>query len=283
MPIVTSYSYKKTVRCSYCRQSGHNKSSCPQYAARIEEIRADYGDDHYAVVDFDKKKARRKASAKSRKCSYWLEGGHNRKTCAVLKDHMEITKQKNIEYRKVAFKAMVNHGMFVGAIVTTDRNVAPRNPDDPKDRKKYKVPMVITRVMWSDINIWETEYQYFTDDISNRAPFRILPLNMLQTGRSGYAAGFAYDYDMNYNKMALGNFERYDQTEEECGYKWYSKYKDYYFPTVISRVDAQKPPLGWMTCDDEETVKALKEFYKNRKLDQEKEAYRGRDKDSKNK
>ena len=83
--------------------------------------------------------------------------------------------------------------------------------------------------------------------------------------------------------MALGNFERYDQTEEECGYKWYSKYKDYYFPTVISRVDEQKPPLGWMTCDDEETVKALKEFYKNRKLDREKEAYRGRDKDSKNK
>ena len=280
MPIV-SKSYKKTVRCSYCRQSGHNKSSCPQYAARIEEIRADYGDDHYAVVDFDNKKSRRKAAAKSRKCSYCLEGGHNRKTCAALKEHMVITKQRNIEYRKSVFQAMVNHGMFAGAIVTTDRNLAPCNPADPKDRKKYKVPMVITKVMWSDINIWETEFQYFTNDITNRAPFRMLPFDMLRCERSGYALGFVYDYDMNYNKMQLEHFQRYDQPEEECGYKWYSKYKDYYFPTIVSRVDAQKPPLGWLTCDDEETAKALKEFYK--KCNAEHGPYRGRDKNSKNK
>ena len=36
MPIV--HRHKRTVRCSYCYQSGHNKSSCPEYAARIESF-----------------------------------------------------------------------------------------------------------------------------------------------------------------------------------------------------------------------------------------------------
>ena len=33
-------SYKRTVRCSYCYGTGHNKSGCPQYKAKIEEWRA---------------------------------------------------------------------------------------------------------------------------------------------------------------------------------------------------------------------------------------------------
>jgi len=32
-------SYKRTVRCSYCYGTGHNKSSCPEYKAKIEEYR----------------------------------------------------------------------------------------------------------------------------------------------------------------------------------------------------------------------------------------------------
>ena len=63
--------YKRTVRCSYCYESGHNKSSCPQYAARIEEIRQESGDDHYAVAAYDRKKAKRKAKAKEKDNPHW--------------------------------------------------------------------------------------------------------------------------------------------------------------------------------------------------------------------
>ena len=171
MPIVHK-SYKKTVRCGYCRQPGHNKSSCPQYAARIEEIRGEYGDDHYAVSAYDYKKNKRKASGKTRSCSYCGEQGHNRKTCAVLKSDMFEVKAKNTEYRKGVFNAMVRHGIFTGAIVESanhTRMSVVAVVDGAISR--YRMPMVITSVMWEHINIWETEFRYYSSDImGERAP-----------------------------------------------------------------------------------------------------------------
>ena len=55
-------------------------------------------------------------------------------------------------------------------------------------------------------------------------------------------------------------FEKYMGPDDD----WYGRFKHHYFPTVISPVKAEKPPLGWLTCDDTESQQALKEFFKKR-------------------
>ena len=58
-------SYKRTVRCSHCYQTGHNKSGCPEYKAKIEEWRAE-GIMTYTVEAYDRKKAKKATAAKNR-------------------------------------------------------------------------------------------------------------------------------------------------------------------------------------------------------------------------
>ena len=60
--------------------------------------------------------------------------------------------------------------------------------------------------------------------------------------------------------MTIDVFDRYMGDIND----WYGKFKHTYFPTVISPVNAEKPPLGWLTCDDAESQKSLKEFFKKR-------------------
>jgi len=256
MPIVEKH--KKTVRCGYCRYQGHNRSSCSQYAARVEEIRQSEGSDHWVVADHDAKKARRKASGKSRKCSYCSEGGHNRKTCTTIKTDMEKVRANNVEYRKQIFKAMVNQGIFVGAIVESDTNTQLVNPKDYAGAR-YKTPMVITAVMWNNINVWERSYNYYSDEIQSRAEFKIKPIFDL-TCRWSQPIGFPLDYDLLWNKMHLDAFRVFNGDDK--GFN--SRFKNTYFPAVVSKVSAQKPPLGWLTCEDIESEAVLKEYFKKR-------------------
>jgi len=259
MPIIHK-THKKTVRCGYCGQLGHNRSSCPDYAQRIEVLRASEGSDYYVVAQYDAKKARRKASGKFRKCSYCLEGGHNRKTCTELQTDMEKVRANNVEYRKQIFEAMVNQGIFVGAVVESESNTQLVNQKD-YGGGRFKTPMVVTSVMWNNINVWENAYNYYSDDIGSRAPLKIKPMsNVMQPWDQG--AGFPLDYDLLWNRMTLDSFQSFNGDRDDGG--WYSRFKFTYFPTVISKVNAQKPPLGWLTCEDVESEKVLKEYFKKR-------------------
>jgi len=246
--------YKRTVRCSYCRQEGHNKSACLTYDARMEDMREKYGNDYWIVAQYDEKKAKRKASGKSRKCSYCSEGGHNRGTCTILADHMQQTKEANIAYRSMVFQRMVQHGLFAGALITNGNLSGGPNAED-----KFLAPWVIIEVCWGSINLWETEFRYYSDLIRERAPLKASPL--ANAFRSyAFPIGFPYDYLMNYNKLDKAQFQRYSAPDT-----WHGQFKNSYFPTVISKVDTQKPPTGWLLCEDEGFEKTLKEFYKKRK------------------
>lgn len=258
MPIINKVN-KKTVRCGYCHRPGHNKSSCQQYASRIEELRENHGSDFYLVAGYDAKKAKRKASGKARQCSYCSEVGHNRKTCQIIVTHMGEIRAKNVEYRKQIWSAMVKHGIFTGAIITSDENTAYRKKGD-RTSGSFRVPMVITRVMWENINVWEREYRYYSAIMTERTPMLVKPITDLGTNWPR-SIGFPLDYDLLWNKMTHDTFESYNDANNN----WYSRYKDHYFPTVISGVNAQKPPLGWLLCEDLDSEKALKEFFKKRK------------------
>jgi hypothetical protein len=111
--------YKRTVHCSYCGESGHNKSGCPAWKERIETYRAEYGSDYYAVRAYDDKKARKANSAKNRKCSYCGDGGHNKAGCPKQKVAMEAFRTKNIEYRKNVLAALIESGLGPGAMIKT--------------------------------------------------------------------------------------------------------------------------------------------------------------------
>ena len=60
--------------------------------------------------------------------------------------------------------------------------------------------------------------------------------------------------------MTSDIFEKYTAGLDD----WYGRFKHTYFCTVVSPVNAEKPPLGWLTCDDTESQKSLKEFFKKR-------------------
>tara|TARA_Y100001938_G_scaffold116854_1_gene161034 strand:+ start:4286 stop:5161 length:876 start_codon:yes stop_codon:yes gene_type:complete len=258
MPIV--HKYKRTVRCGYCHQPGHNRSSCPLHAARIEELRELYGDDYFAVAVYDQKKNRRKASAKTRSCSYCGEKGHNRKTCAALKSDVLKVKAKNAAYRQGVYEAMVKHGIFTGAVVESENHTRLSVVTVGEGTSRYRMPMVITRVKWEHINIWETEFRYYSsENMGERAPLHAKPINDLFQ-KYAQNIGFPQDYNLVWNKMTLDVFEKYMGPDDD----WYGRFKHNYFPTVVSPVSAEKPPLGWLTCDDTESQQTLKEFFKKR-------------------
>lgn len=109
--------YKRTIRCSYCGHTGHNKSSCPDYKAYIERLRSNHGDNHYLVARYDRSKAKRANAAKNRSCSYCGSADHNRRSCQALKDDMAAYEAKNATYRRSFLRAMIRTGFGPGAMI----------------------------------------------------------------------------------------------------------------------------------------------------------------------
>ena len=112
-------SYKRTVRCSYCYGTGHNKSSCPQYKAKIEEWR-EAGIYLNTVEAYDRKKANKANAAKNRSCSYCGEAGHSRAGCSKMKAQMERYRIRNKEYRSNYLKAVLENGLGPGALLSAE-------------------------------------------------------------------------------------------------------------------------------------------------------------------
>ena len=112
-------SYKRTVRCSHCYQTGHNKSGCPEYKAKIEEWR-EAGIFLSTVDAYDRKKAKKATAAKNRSCSYCGEAGHSRASCSKMKAQMERYRIRNKEYRSNYLKAVLENGLGPGALLSAE-------------------------------------------------------------------------------------------------------------------------------------------------------------------
>ncbi len=250
--------YKRTVHCSYCHQRGHNRSSCPQHAQRIEELRATDSENYYVKI-YDAKKARRKAKSSDRTCSYCSTKGHNRSTCVELKAHMAETVEQNKAFRAIVWKRFQVLGIGPGALFTSDRHkqiIDPMNMS-PKDSDFYRVPMVIRSINWEALNFWNTEYSYFDDtDTARRPPLFATQMSALGAARWMDLTGYPFDKEILTITMGERTFK-----EWEDGTHWRAENKSYYFIEIISPVPAGEPPKGWLDCTD----KAVKALYKKRK------------------
>lgn len=254
--------YKRTVHCSYCHEKGHNKSSCPGRKERIEELRALHGDEHYSVRQYDRKKARQKATGSNRKCSYCSEGGHNRATCTVLKEHMAETKVKNSEFRKAVYKSLCDHGIGIGAIVSSDNFTRTVNPESYSDGV-YRVPQVVVNINWAGINTWNREVWYFDSPTTNpdgtqQAPIFTLPFDRLSQTHGSWKNAMGYPFDEELLRLFLGAA---DFKYLADGSHWRAKHIGNHFLTVESPVPPTAPPAGWLESED----KRIKHVYEQRK------------------
>ena len=100
--------YKRTVRCSYCCNQGHNRSSCPDLKEYIKN-----NPDSWTA----QRHASKKRAGSKRRCSYCKEGGHNRRSCIPLSTDKSTAISLNLDWRKKAVEHMKREGWGIGALV----------------------------------------------------------------------------------------------------------------------------------------------------------------------
>ena len=241
--------HKRTVRCGYCRASGHNKAGCPDYKQKIQERRASNPHD-WRVQDYDEKKARRSRKGKDRTCSYCGGKGHNRATCPDLKQHIFESKVKNATFRAHVRERFEALGIGVGAILSSDRNKQRVDRED-YDSPTYRVPQVVTGICWDNINYWNKTYSYFDDD----CPLLTKPISDL-TKRHPNQMGWPWDTELL--KVVM---DEDSATQWLGGSHWRYDEKACFFCDVESPVPPTTPPDKWLDGGD---LKFFKKAFKKR-------------------
>jgi hypothetical protein len=130
--------YKRTVRCSYCYESGHNKGGCEkrktEYKEYIIKATTELESGKY-VEEWERKSVERRVKSyqheleklnskgKNRSCSHCHETGHNRAGCQSRKTMGLEMAQRAIITRQQVRTNLLAQGYGVGALVTwTDEN-----------------------------------------------------------------------------------------------------------------------------------------------------------------
>lgn len=124
--------YKRTVRCSYCYEKGHNKSACPTrkkdlkktVISRKKALKAnDYESDWHRQHDerhlqLAKKELRKmETRGQNRKCGFCGEEGHTRRTCSHRKQKVADALARTLDIRKRICERMMADGFGPGSLV----------------------------------------------------------------------------------------------------------------------------------------------------------------------
>lgn len=133
--------YKRTVRCGYCGEVGHNRGSCPtkkqahlDAVANIEKRIAaddfvDEVDRNWAHRTLERNKealAKSATRGKNRKCSYCKEGGHTKRTCKFRKEAIAGWTAALTRQQEKYAESMQDYGFGVGTLVEVMYDQAPR-------------------------------------------------------------------------------------------------------------------------------------------------------------
>ncbi len=106
-------SYKRTTRCSYCGETGHNRRTCPEITKLAKEW--EKSDDPYYKERAERLKKQRKGRAK--RCSHCGETGHTIRTCDKHKAQVNTIAQSWLDARHFIKDRMNQHNFGIGSLV----------------------------------------------------------------------------------------------------------------------------------------------------------------------
>ena len=139
--------YKRSVRCSYCYNSGHSRRACPdrfpegtpaqQRAKAREEEKAQRKLDR-AQRKLDKA-AGVKVAKVPRKCGYCKEFGHIRRKCDVLATDKTRLGDVILDYRNKVVDEVVSNGIGAGALIVSTVNEYDSARGGYHDRNHYRM------------------------------------------------------------------------------------------------------------------------------------------------
>ena len=105
--------YSRTVTCSYCYATGHNRRTCDKLREDLRKA-AENGCEYSAKKLEGMNKGKSKAS---RKCSYCGAFGHDRRTCGHKKRHEKMYSRKLIADRELALERAYEIDFGVGSLM----------------------------------------------------------------------------------------------------------------------------------------------------------------------
>ena len=183
-------SYNRTVRCSYCFQTGHNRRTCPELseftARQWRNAKSNYeralNDGKTEMVDLYKrrmdnyadlyakrtgrdvatgndivmtKEAKKVAKAKrmaSVRCSYCGNTGHTRRTCQDLKDDKQVYLKALLDKRLDALNKMRELGVGVGSLAKMQRyGYWPDKENGGTTWGSRQRPMLLRAINWKNV------------------------------------------------------------------------------------------------------------------------------------
>ena len=134
--------YKRTVRCGYCYEKGHNKSACPKRKVDLKQNIEDYTKklaENKFSHDYERTNIERylrhtkdqlhkmETRGQNRKCGFCGEEGHTRRTCTHRKAKVAEQMAKTIALRKGTAQRMIADGFGPGALIQVNH---PRKSDE---------------------------------------------------------------------------------------------------------------------------------------------------------
>ena len=102
-------SWNRTVTCSHCYNSGHNRRSCPSLREYVKE-----NPDSWTA----RRHKESQAKSKTRQCGYCKESGHNRRKCAALLRDKRNAAVVNADFCNKVKDYLEETGLGIGALVT---------------------------------------------------------------------------------------------------------------------------------------------------------------------
>ena len=167
--------YRRTVRCGYCYEKGHNKSACPKRKQdlknNIERYKQELADSTAPADDFQTRRTegylrhseqelhKMENRGKGRKCGYCGEKGHTRRTCVHRKKKVAEELSKTLDVRRRTAERMMDHGFGPGALISVDSPTV----------HGESVMAIVTKVDFERIesrhSVRKDEYFYGTDSV----------------------------------------------------------------------------------------------------------------------
>ncbi len=125
--------YKRTVRCGYCYEKGHNKSACPKrktdLKASVKRYTQELAESTAPADDWERRNIERylrhskqelhkmETRGQNRKCGFCGEAGHTRRTCPHRKAKVAEELSKTLDLRRKIVSRMMDAGFGPGALV----------------------------------------------------------------------------------------------------------------------------------------------------------------------